>query len=469
MRTLPSLSRRFLAAVAVPILGGAAAAQLELQPRLGEPIHGLSGAQRSDFEASKIVFNTPLTALEGLGPAFNDVSCGNCHASPDVGGSSVRTVTRFGRAAQGGNPFDPLENLGGSLLQEQAISANCEEHVPPRADVIAERLTPITFGAGLLELVEDGDILNLALNQPPGLNGVPSPVPLLEDPLAPDRFAKFGWKGVVATVATFTLDASNGELGLTNFALPQDPAPNGDQAVLMMCDTNLNDPEDVRLSDGLTRAEHFDRFQKLLAAPAQTPRSGMTGEAIFEAVGCGDCHYAPGFVTGVSSEYPLLSGVPIKPYSDCLLHDMGALGDGIVQANASETQFLTRALWGLQARLALLHDGRATGGTFADNVQDAIDGHDGEGAAARAAFNALSPGDQQLVIDFLGSLGRIEFDWERDNDVDEFDYFFVEPFRTNPGPHHTPDDPGALCDIDQDGDFDLRDIGMLQRAYTGNL
>jgi hypothetical protein len=131
--------------------------------------------------------------------------------------------------------------------------------------------------------------------------------------------------------------------------------------------------------------------------------------------------------------------------------------------------FMTRALWGLQAREAMLHNGSATGGTFADNVGMAIDAHDGEGAAARDAFNALSAGDQQLMVDFLRSLGRIEFDWEGENDVDEFDYFFIEPFFTDPVPSFTPDDPGALCDVDQDGDFDLRDFGMLQRAYTGNL
>ena len=194
----------------------------------------------------------------------------------------------------------------------------------------------------------------------------------------------------------------------------------------------------------------------------------MTGETIFETVGCADCHVNKEYVT-LPSPIPALSNVAIKPYSNFLLHDMGDLGDGIVQGPATEQIMHTRALWGLQNRQSYLHDGRATGGTFADNMRMAIEEHAGEGQASNDAFFALSVPEQDLMIDFLGSLGRAEFDWERDNDVDEFDYFFVQPFITDPVPSHTPDDPGALCDIDQDGDFDLRDFGMLQRGFTGNL
>ena len=93
---------------------------------------------------------------------------------------------------------------------------------------------------------------------------------------------------------------------------------------------------------------------------------------------------------------------------------MGSLGDGIVDGIATETIMQTRALWGLQARTSFLHDGRATGGTFADNLRDAIQEHDGEAAASRDAFQALSVGEQDQLIDFLFSLGQAEWDWEAD-------------------------------------------------------
>lgn len=460
------MNRCLRATAALFGLSAVAAAQIELQPRLGEPVHGLTPAQRADFQAALAVFNTPLDVVDGLGPAFNDRSCGNCHAAPAPGGSSVRTVTRFGRAASGPNPFDPLPTLGGSLLQEQANSASCEETVPAQADVTTERSTPIVYGAGLVELVDDADVLLLEMNQPPGFAGFAHMVNPVENPGTP-RVGRFGWKGTVATVTSFSADASVNEIGLTSVFFPMEEAPNGDATLLATCDT-VADPEDLPGPGGMTKIDSFDLFQRFLAAPAQTPKSGMSGETIFENVGCGVCHVTAGFVTGPSS-VPALSGVQLKPYTDFLVHDMGALGDGIVQGAAQETDFLTRALWGLQARGAFLHDAASTGGSLEDNLRDAIARHAGEGQASRDAFLALPMTDQDLVLAFLGSLGRIEFDWERDNDVDVFDWFFVEPFFTGPVPSLTPDDAGALCDVEQDGDFDLVDFGLLQRGFTGNL
>jgi CxxC motif-containing protein (DUF1111 family) len=441
----------------------------DLQPRLGDPVQGLTPGQYQRFRRGMTVFNTNLTPADGLGPAFNDISCGNCHSGPLPGGGSVRTVTRFGAAATGGNPFDPLGHLGGSLLQEQAISVDCEEHIPAEANVIAERMTPITFGAGLLEGIDDAELLLLASNQPPGLNGFPHMVPLLENPSAPLRVAKFGWKGVIATTMSFSIDASLGEMGLTTVFLPNETAPNGDPAQLFLCDS-VADPEDLPDIDGFTRVDRFTDFQRFLAAPPQTPRAGMSGELLFDSVGCGGCHYTPGFVTQIAPE-SALSGIPIKPYTDCLLHDMGSLGDQIVQGAATENIMHTRALWGLRARDAFLHDARATGGSFEDNMRATIAEHEGEGAASRAAFLALSVVEQDQLIAFLGSLGQEEFDAEVDNDLDEFDWYFLEPHFTGPGAGTiSPDDfPANLCDIDQDGDFDLIEFGLLQRAFTGQI
>ena len=85
------------------------------------------------------------------------------------------------------------------------------------------------------------------------------------------------------------------------------------------------------------------------------------------------------------------------------------------------------------------------------------------------AFQALSSTEQGHVIDFLRSLGRAEWDYEHDNDVDEFDWFFIEPDLSGPLPSFGADDPGALSDVDQDGDFDMADFARMQRAFTGNI
>jgi hypothetical protein len=252
-------------------------------------------------------------------------------------------------------------------------------------------------------------------------------------------------------------------MGLTNRFLPVENAPNGNQTLLAGCDL-VADPEDGPDSQGLHRIDRQTNFQRFLAPPPQTPRSGMAGEALFASIGCADCHTQT-FTTGSVAE-AALSGQVIRPYSDFLLHDMGALGDGIVQGAASELEIRTTPLWGLAVREALLHDGRATGGTFQQNVTAAILIHDGEALASRNAFGALASVDRDHLLSFLRSLGRAEFDWDGDNDVDAVDWFFIRPLVSGPIPTYTPDDEASVADFDQDGDIDLIDFAMMQRVFS---
>jgi CxxC motif-containing protein (DUF1111 family) len=281
---------------------------------------------------------------------------------------------------------------------------------------------------------------------------------------------RFGWKAQVATLLSFSGDASLNEMGLTNRLVTTENAPNGNQQTLDLCD-NVPDPEDGPDADGFHAIDRQADFQRFLAQPPQTPRQGMPGAALFNSIGCAACHVSAPYVTGGAE--PPLANKTIKPYSDFLLHDMGSLGDGIVQGEATEAEFRTPSLWGLRARakIALLHDGRVTGDTMENNLKAAIVAHDGEGLAAGAAFAALPLADKDRVVRFLLSLGRAEFDEEGDDDVDHFDWFFLETngYFTGPGSFFTPDDPAAVADFDQDGDFDLVDFTVMQRAMTGEL
>ena len=93
-----------------------------------------------------------------------------------------------------------------------------------------------------------------------------------------------------------------------------------------------------------------------------------------------------------------LNGVTFHPYSDFLLHDMGPLGDGITQGNATGPLMRTAPLWGLRTQTTFLHDGRAK------TPADAIGRHLGQGAAAASAFSHLSTADQNKVLAFLNTL-----------------------------------------------------------------
>lgn len=436
-----------------------------LQPRPGEPLAGLTAAQLERFYIGRSAFDQHFQAGEGLGPTFNQDSCGACHNDP-LGGSGSILVTRFGRVEKGS--FDPLEGLGGSLLQAQGISLSCAEVVPAEANVVAQRVTPSTMGFGLVEAILDDDILAGELSPPAGVDGRVHWVEVFETPLVP-RVGRFGWKSQMASVLSFSADAALNEMGLTNRFLVEENAPNGDLDLLAICDT-VADPEDGPDGEGYHFIDRVTDFQRFLAPPPQTPRSGMSGEALFVAVGCAACH-TPSFTTGVVAE-DVLSAKVLKPYSDFLLHDMGLLGDGIAQGDAGETEMRTPPLWGVRLRDPLLHDGRVAAGTFTTRMLAVIGWHGttgSEAAGSVAAFDALNPADQDRLIAFLDSLGRVEFDHEGDSDVDLTDWQTSLACLVDPGSAaYSPDDPCAISDFDQDGDVDLFDVAWLQRAFTGD-
>ena len=98
------------------------------------------------------------------------------------------------------------------------------------------------------------------------------------------------------------------------------------------------------------------------------------------------------------SEVLALQSRTFRPYSDFLLHDMGSLGDGIAQGQATGAEMRTAPLWGLRLFTTFLHDGRAT------TIAAAILAHDGQGRPARDRFAALSAADQAKLLAFLRTL-----------------------------------------------------------------
>ena len=97
-----------------------------------------------------------------------------------------------------------------------------------------------------------------------------------------------------------------------------------------------------------------------------------------------------------------LHGYPVWLFSDLKRHDMGqANAAQHVQRRVPLRDYLTPRLWGVADSAPYLHDGRAPSFDYA------IAGHDGEGAAARAAFQALSLEDRGPLRVYLMSLRRV--------------------------------------------------------------
>jgi len=404
----------------------------------------------------------------GLGPIFNQTSCGSCHNNP-VGGAGTQTVTRFGFIGKKGG-FDPLAELGGSLRQAEAISDECAEIVPPEANVTTLRVTNGILAYGLVEAISDDDLLANRDMQPIEVRGEAHMVSNFEDPTDELHVGRFGWKAQVASVLTFSSDAAQNEMGLSNRFLPFDNAPNGDEELLENCDT-VADPEDFPDAEGFEFIDRVTDFQRLLAPPPQTPKFGVQGEIVFNDIGCVDCH-TPSFITSDAPDVePVLRNQVIRPYSDFLLHDMGVAGDGIEQGSANGRELKTPPLWGLAYRDPLWHDGRFSAGTFESRVTLAIQEHGAfgsQGANSAKAFEALGEEGKAMVIQFLSSLGQVEFDSDDDGDVELNDfhgYIDTIGFRGCFGLSVTPDDPCAIHDVDQDGDVDLDDFDVFLMAF----
>lgn len=330
-----------------------------------------------------------------MGPIFNDVSCVACHFQGGVGGGSRTFVTRFGRLTNG--VFDPLVELGGPLLQRQAIAPAFLETVPATANVVARRITTPVFGAGLIEAIPDALISErAALVKPDGVKGR---VALVKDVVSgANRVGRFGWKAQVATLRAFSADAYLNEMGVTGRFFPVENAPNGNSALLAAAD-KVVDPEDV-LAPGASKSDSdvAADFMRLLAPvpPLAGAAPGTAGAGVFREVGCAVCHL-PSYTTG-PGPVAALANKTAWLYSDLLLHDMGRLGDGIAQPPATMTEMRTAPLWGLRLRDRYLHDGRAS------TLDMAILAHDGEAKIARERYSRLTPGKRSALMAFLSAL-----------------------------------------------------------------
>ncbi len=360
--------------------------------RLGDPLPGLAPSELGRFVAGQTVFAQRKTVAEGLGPVFNGPSCVSCHPR---GGGSRRLVTRFGTTT--GGSFDPLTSLGGSLIQSRGIGriGACRyvgEVVPPAATIVAHRRTIPLFGLGLVDAVPDSQFQQIAANEStasPGTAGRPNMVTSVVS--GATVVGKFGWKAQTASLFEFAGDAALNEMGITNPLFPNENCPQGNCAALA-CDP-VPDPED----NGQDINGFADFMTFLAPAPPLPVRPDTAlGAQLFSSTGCANCHL-PDLQTG-PNPVAALNQVVFHPYSDFLLHDMGSLGDGIGQGQATGQEMRTAPLWGMRAVTRFLHDGRAA------NIRQAIAAHDGQGANARDTFSQLSRTNQAVLLRFVKRL-----------------------------------------------------------------
>ena len=299
-------------------------------------------------------------APDGLGPLYNAQSCRECHQTPVTGAASQITEFRVGHLDAHGlfqNPTIPI-NHGAELVKDRtlvndrAICAEIQEHVPDTETIRTTRLVTNVLGDGYVEAISDETLLSIRKQQCQASHGkicgqaVKVPVPESE---GPDRIGRFGWKDQHASLLAFAGDAYLNEMGITNRLQPTEvtticnppvttTVPNNDPTKVTE-PNSLADPNDNNLED----IDHFASFMRSLKAPARDEIVAATPEAkhgaeLFARIGCASCHVET-IVTGKSPASPAgpelhpeaLENRTVHPYSDFLLHNIGT-GDGIAIA-----------------------------------------------------------------------------------------------------------------------------------------
>jgi CxxC motif-containing protein (DUF1111 family) len=339
-----------------------------------------------------------------LGPMFSATRCSTCHerdgrgVMPELGQPLQSMVVKL----------DPSSALGNQLQEQEGIARldSFETHDVTLADGTVITLQKPVFafegvdgsalapsirvarqipGMGLLEAIDEADILARADADDCDANGISGRPQIVSDPQDPSvqRLGRIGWKAEKVSVAHQVADALDADMGVTTPLIP------GSGEVEL---------QDADFADLVT-------YSQLLALPARRNAEDpqvVQGSLLFAGIGCVNCH-APDATTGDTHPLVELRGQTIHPHSDLLLHDMGeGLADGSGTAQASEWR--TAPLWGLglvatvSGHAHLLHDGRAR------DPLEAVLWHGGEAAFASDAVKALSSEERAALLAFLQSL-----------------------------------------------------------------
>ena len=399
----------------------------------------------------------------GLGPTFNGNSCAMCHAQPAIGGSSPGlnspqnpisnpqvALATLDRATNVVPPFITaagpvrearfVRNRDGSLdggvhglytIAGRTDAPGCTSSILSQPDFAAQlaannvifRIPTPTFGLGLVESTPDATLrANLAATQAArsqlGIGGS------FNTSGNDGTITRFGWKAQNKSLLMFAGEAYNVEQGVSNELF------SNERSAVPGCVFN-GSPEDATLIDEAPEGNdsgdlvNFAIFMRFLAPaqPAAQSPSAQNGASQFNAIGCALCH-TPTLSTG-PSQYSALNTVSYHPYSDFAIHHMGSgLADGVNQGAAGPDQFRTAPLWGIGQRLFFLHDGRTS--DLLEAIEDHSDCNTGNNTNNRRRrdfvffnffgncrseangvinnFNALSPTQQQDILNFLRSL-----------------------------------------------------------------
>ena len=426
-------------AVLAAFLAATPANGIATEAMYGKALPGQSAAALARFAQGRAEFAARWVTFPsggghwGRGPQASAESCADCHpgagrgrAPEHAGEAPVSLVLRL--SVPGSDPVggprphpvygEQLNNRGvlGRLLEEGDFRVRYTPHTVRFPDgetvelraphpaitalwygplgpdaILSLRLARPVFGAGLLEQVPDAALRAIAERQA-GL-GVRGRINRVWDPARSGLASgRFGHKAAHASLQQQTASAFMTDIGVNSRLFPTEdcwPAQRRCYGIETVSGFEARDSQIELIVD----------YLRLLAPLAPEPSQGAgtrRGAALFARAQCDVCHVP---------QLPLDNGRTIRPYTDLLLHDLGAaLSDGRREFDAGPSDWRTAPLWGLGRNKAvngntgLLHDGRAR------TPQEAILWHGGEAAESRRHFMAMPRRDRAALLEFLESL-----------------------------------------------------------------
>lgn len=373
---------------------------------------------------------------------------------------SVNGTELYGEAF----PFIEYEIINGTYsdgttyeLRQPVYKVKDLSYGPFMSDIrFSARVAPQAFGVGLLDAIPAENLIALADENDSDSNGISGRVSMALDAFSGEtKVGRFAYKAQNTSVLQQVAGAYGGDIGISTSIFPNEACTEQQVACEMSAALENKVGDDYDFSNQSLAFVEF--YNRVLGAPARRGFDADTntwddniaaGRALFFETQCVDCH-TPRHVTGEAEgsvlgqltllgleENPepiaMLSEQTIFPYTDLLLHDMGGscavtretvigeactdgaecmyvqrcdgLADGLIQGDASGSEWKTPALWGIglvqtvNPNATFLHDGRAR------TIEEAILWHDGEAASRKEAFMALSQTERQQLIAFVESL-----------------------------------------------------------------
>ena len=371
----------------------------------------------------------PIRGKIRVGPKFNSSSCFVCHTGNGRGGLSLSargkqsdTVVKVSRekgslraphapppvpgiglqirdhALRGATPDAKVSLIWNMVQGEYGDGSPYELRKPTikfsritqpglRAARTSLRRAPPIFGSGLLDNVPKAEIEQLAdpsdQNQD-GISGRPNYVWSVEHSQL--EIGRFGFKAGSPSLRQQVAAAYATDMGVTN---------------PLFRESQVRPDITGRIMDATI---FYSGTLGVPRARDQQESTVQNGRALFDSLGCSSCHVTT-LHTG-ASPVPSLSNQEFHPFTDLLLHDMGAeLADNRPEFVATGQEWRTTPLWGigladvvLGAPATYLHDGRA------QNLEEAVLWHGGEALQSREAFRNSPLQDREDLVRFLRSL-----------------------------------------------------------------